>query len=204
MSYYNSYNANINSNTSNYNSLDVSSTNSSHNSIASNRSSSFIIPVTSNNELQWKIFSCEGVFEPPIISSQTAVASDKMMQLNSTISFPGLQSPEYESVKPNRITVLRWFLHAVNHMFTNNTNVISLDGKALIESLGNSITTIETKSATEKEEIALLLKWLKENEGKIVDIVNKTHKSNSNIMVSTLMLDLVQFYDEMIEAEYYY
>lgn len=59
---------------------------------------------------EWQLFTCDGVsrtifllpihqiFEPPMISSQTPIGSDKKAQFQSSVSFPGLTPPDQVSV----------------------------------------------------------------------------------------------------------
>lgn len=42
---------------------------------------------------QWNIFTCERVFEPPLLSSGGGASEERLSSLQSSISFPGLRAP---------------------------------------------------------------------------------------------------------------
>lgn len=48
----------------------------------------------------WKIYTCERLFEPPLISTGGGVVEERLSTLQASISFPGFRRPVFDSFPP--------------------------------------------------------------------------------------------------------
>jgi len=139
------------------------------------------------NHTDWNIFTCDEVFEPPIISSSTAISEAQLGIFQSGISFPGLQAPQGNVGRPIGISLASTFVSSVRHLFDNPIPTTNLT-KVYEQFQGIIVNS--------KEEGVILNKWLLVNFEKIQSIFFNNHST-----FALLLLDLLTFENEMLDEK---
>jgi len=135
----------------------------------------------------WPIFSCDGIFEPPLISSQAPLTHEKLGYLQSTVSFPGMASPE-NRVKPVGVAIGKMFVSAVRKLFeqqAHTTTPVPLDVKRMRDAIHDT-------PACDDFTREMLEKWLTVNQETITAIVSN---NPNTVILAYLVLDLLSFYN---------
>jgi len=142
---------------------------------------------TKSKELKhtdYKIFSCEGVFEPPLITSQTPVATEHLAQFQSSISFLGLTPPDRDNYD---LAIAKAFVSYARHLFQTQTT----DPEKMFQTFWDTASTL-----TSEEERDFIQRWLTLNEEKI-----KLQVKTSSTWIADLLADLTSFYNDTISTE---
>eukprot|EP01095_Lingulamoeba_sp_RSL-Kostka_P003379 TRINITY_DN14363_c0_g1_i1.p1 TRINITY_DN14363_c0_g1~~TRINITY_DN14363_c0_g1_i1.p1 ORF type:complete len:153 (+),score=45.41 TRINITY_DN14363_c0_g1_i1:80-538(+) len=132
----------------------------------------------------WSIFTCERVFKPPILGSIGGSTEERLSSLQTNISFPSFKPPN-QSEKPLGLSLAKTLVTTTSHIF------IDLDDKET-DTIYNEIrNAIEENDIT--EESKFILDWLKT---KKVDIKLIIVKTASELLYTTLLLNLLTYYNE--------
>eukprot|EP01096_Ripella_sp_DP13-Kostka_P018116 TRINITY_DN9697_c0_g1_i1.p1 TRINITY_DN9697_c0_g1~~TRINITY_DN9697_c0_g1_i1.p1 ORF type:complete len:177 (-),score=52.29 TRINITY_DN9697_c0_g1_i1:86-571(-) len=143
---------------------------------------------------QWNIFTCERVFEPPLLSSGGGASEERLSSLQSSISFPGLRAPSGDEIeRPLGLSLGKIFVASISPLFGSHIQALQAapaDASAFLKTIE---TAVQGAKANHNKECTFILQWLSSREADLESIVQSTP---AELLSATLVLNLLTFYSD--------